>query len=80
MTPVSVDPLIAIVTFPLFKICGFYAEVLENTYLSSINICCETAKFHFMYLFSQRSVFCASHLTTFNPLYVNGEPVLQAQS
>lgn len=31
MTPVSFDPLIAIVTFSLFKIYGFYVEVPENT-------------------------------------------------
>ena len=38
-------------------------------------MCCETAKFYFVYLFSQRSLLCASHLTSFNPLYATGEPV-----
>ena len=85
MTPVSFDPLIAIVTFPLFKICGFYVEVPESTYLEKKKNCvcvcvcvcvfCETAKFHFVYLFSQRSVLCASHLAAFNPLCANEEPV-----
>jgi len=40
MTPVSVDPLIAILTFPLFKICGFYVEIPESTYLNSIYMLC----------------------------------------
>jgi hypothetical protein len=40
MTPVSFDPLIAIVTFPLFKICGFYVEVPESTYLEKKKIVC----------------------------------------
>ena len=40
MTPVSVDPLIAIVTFPLFRICGFYVEIPESAFLNSIYMLC----------------------------------------
>ena len=39
MTPVSVDPLIAIVTFLLLKIYWFYVQVPENTYLNSVYVC-----------------------------------------
>jgi len=78
MTPVSVDPLFAIVTYPSFKIFGFMLR-FQRTLIWVVYvykyICCETAKFHYVYLFSQRSVLFASDLTAFNPLYANGELV-----
>jgi hypothetical protein len=38
MTPVSFDPLIAIITFPLDIICVFYVKVPENTYFDSKHV------------------------------------------